>query len=378
MSSVLTIDEIAKKSKWHTTIGAICDRFGGEVQTGPFGSQLHASDYVDDGIPVVMPQDMVEGIISSDRIARASPDDVKRLKQHLLRKGDIVYSRRGDVSRFAVVTDEEEGWLCGTGSIRIRLNCPDIDIAYARQFLKQDTVRNWLLHQAKGVTMPNLNTSIILAQSIFIEMFGDPVSNAKGWPSNLTLGEIADIVSGITKGRKLNGHSVRTIPYMAVLNVQDRRLNFDVVKEIEATDAEIDRYRLQRDDLLLTEGGDPDKLGRGTLWNDELPECIHQNHVFRVRLQSKEIAPLFLNWLVGSRRGKNYFLRSAKQTTGIASINMTQLRGFPLLVPPIQLQNEFAKRIAGLETLRSLSAQGMIGLEHLFSSLQHRAFLGEL
>jgi type I restriction enzyme S subunit len=217
-----------------------------------------------------------------------------------------------------------------------------------------------------------------LAQSIFIEMFGDPVSNSKGWPSDLTLGQIADIVSGITKGRKLNGHAVRTIPYLAVLNVQDRSLNLNVVKEIDATDAEIDRYRLRRDDLLLTEGGDPDKLGRGTLWNDELPECIHQNHVFRVRLQSKKIAPLFLNWLVGSQRGKKYFLHSAKQTTGIASINMTQLRGFPLLVPPIELQNEFAKRISNLQTLYSQFEQGLVGIEHLFASLQHRAFRGEL
>jgi type I restriction enzyme, S subunit len=126
-------------------------------------------------------------------------------------------------------------------------------------------------------------------------------------------------------GRKLNGKPTRQIPYLAVVNVQDRSLNMSILKQIDATEEEIDRYRLQRYDLLLKESGDPDKLGRGTIWNDELPECIHQNYIFRIRFTTNSIQPLFLSWLVGSQSGKGYFLRSAKQTTGIASINMTQL-----------------------------------------------------
>src|SRR5690348_10681963 len=98
------------------------------------------------------------------------------------------------------------------------------------------------------------------------------------------------------------------------------------IKTIEASGDEIARYRLCKNDLVLTEGGDRDKLGRGVLWNDELPVCIHQNHIFRVRLTQPILHPVFLSWLVGSERGKDYFLRAAKQTTGIASINMTQLR----------------------------------------------------
>lgn len=218
----------------------------------------------------------------------------------------------------------------------------------------------------------------ILTQSIFLDMFGDPATNSKGWRESILLGDAADIVSGVTKGRKLDGKNTRTVPYLAVVNVQDRALDLSVVKSIEATEEEIQRYRLKRNDLLLTEGGDPDKLGRGTLWNDELPECIHQNHVFRVRLRSEELTPLVLNWLVGSQRGKKYFLRSAKQTTGIASINMTQLRGFPLLVPPLPLQRDFANRIASIEKLITTNRASVAKLDTLFASLQHRAFLGEL
>lgn len=218
----------------------------------------------------------------------------------------------------------------------------------------------------------------VLSQSIFYEMFGDPIANPKGWGNSITLGDVAEIASGITKGRKLNDQKTREIPYMAVVNVQDQKLNLDTIKYIEATEDEIQRYRLLKDDLLLTEGGDPDKLGRGTLWNNELSESIHQNHIFRVRLQSPEIDPVFLNWLVGSKRGKQYFLRSAKQTTGIASINMTQLRGFPLLIPPKSLQIEFKSRIDRFRKMKNSYATSLEKLDNLFNVLQQRAFRGEL
>lgn len=217
-----------------------------------------------------------------------------------------------------------------------------------------------------------------LSEAIFSEMFGDVVTNERRWPETAVLGEVADVVSGVTKGRKVNGAKVRSVPYLAVANVQDKALKLDTVKMIDATEEEIRRYRLRHDDLLLTEGGDPDKLGRGSLWQGELPECIHQNHVFRVRLKSALVTPLFLNWLVGSRRGKNYFLRSAKQTTGIASINMTQLRGFPLLVPPRAVQEEFGRRISEIEVLRGGLQAATVEQESLFASLQHRAFSGQL
>ncbi|MBC5798264.1 restriction endonuclease subunit S [Sphaerospermopsis sp. LEGE 00249] len=217
-----------------------------------------------------------------------------------------------------------------------------------------------------------------LTQSIFLEMFGDPVKNPKGWNADKTLGEVADIVSGITKGRKLNGQSVREVPYLAVVNVQEHKLDLSVIKTIEATENEITRYRLEVNDLVLTEGGDPDKLGRGTIWKGELPECIHQNHIFRVRINCNLIHPLFLIWLIGSQRGKKYFLKQAKQTTGIATINMTQLRGFSLLLPPLSLQKEFAKRVEAVEELKKSHRASLSELDALFTSLQHRAFKGEL
>ncbi len=168
------------------------------------------------------------------------------------------------------------------------------------------------------------------------------------------------------------------MPYLSVANVQDRHLDLSSVKTIEASDAEVARYRLLPGDLLLTEGGDPDKLGRGTVWAGEVEECIHQNHVFRVRITDGSVTPTFLNWLVGSERGKQYFLRAAKQTTGIASINKTQLSDFPLLTPPIDVQEEFAARLRKVEHLRCSMDTSMRAAEAMLSSLQHRAFTGSL
>ena len=169
-----------------------------------------------------------------------------------------------------------------------------------------------------------------LLQSTFLHMFCDTVTNPMRWDDTYQLGEFSEIVSGITKGRKLKGRGTRKVPYLAVVNVQDRHLMLDAVKTIEVSEDEIEKFRLRKNDLLLTEGGDPDKLGRGSIWNGEILECIHQNHVFRVRLKSEKLNPVYLNWIIGSTRGKSYFLKSAKQTTGIASINMRQLRAFPL------------------------------------------------
>ncbi len=129
-----------------------------------------------------------------------------------------------------------------------------------------------------------------LSEASFLDMFGDPVTNPTGWDEGAILSDHADVMGGITKGRKLKSSTVlRQVPYLAVSNVQDRRLDLSAVKTIYAAPDEIERYRLVPGDLLLTEGGDPDKLGRGTLWNGALRPCLHQNHIFRVRITNRNV-----------------------------------------------------------------------------------------
>ena len=185
-----------------------------------------------------------------------------------------------------------------------------------------------------------LSTLDDLIRARFVEMFGDMYLNSKGWPE-AKLESMADVVSGITKGRKTKAEDLTEVPYMAVSNVKDGYIDWTTVKTIEATQQEIEQYRLLADDVLMTEGGDPDKVGRGAIIKEPLENCIHQNHIFRVRLDEFMILPEFFAEYLQHQRSKRYFLGCAKQTTGIASINMTQLRALPVLMPPLSKQEEF-------------------------------------
>lgn len=149
-------------AEWReTTLGQVCDEVNGAIQTGPFGSQLHESDYSLDGIPVVMPKDIIEGRIATDSVARVAPEHVERLSRHKLRKGDIVYGRRGDIGRQALVRPEQEGWICGTGCLRLSFGESVLNPLYLHYYLRQEDVVSWITNQAVGATMPNLNTGIL-------------------------------------------------------------------------------------------------------------------------------------------------------------------------------------------------------------------------
>ena len=147
---------------WITsTIGDICDAGRGQVQTGPFGSQLHQSDYQELGVPVVMPADIIGGTIDHTKIARVAESHVDRLQRHKLAKGDIVYGRRGDIGRQALIRDENIGWLCGTGCLRITLGDATVEPEFLHRYLQMPEVIGWIQNQAIGATMPNLNTDIL-------------------------------------------------------------------------------------------------------------------------------------------------------------------------------------------------------------------------
>ncbi|MDO9227699.1 MAG: restriction endonuclease subunit S [Pseudomonadota bacterium] len=180
----------------------------------------------------------------------------------------------------------------------------------------------------------------------------------------LKLGDVAEICSGITLGRKVREGGLRGIPYLRVANVKDGRLDLRDVSRIEATETEIAKLLLRPGDLLLTEGGDPDKLGRGTFWQGELAECIHQNHIFRVRFDLSAFDPGFLAYQFGSDYGKAYFLKHAKQTTGIATINQQVLRNFPLIAPPLPEQQRIAAHLkAQLAEVEAAQNAAMAQLE---------------
>lgn len=214
-----------------------------------------------------------------------------------------------------------------------------------------------------------------LTQSIFLDMFGDPVAHV--YPT-VQVSECAEVVSGVAKGRKFNGKASVKIPYLRVANVQAGYLVLDEIKTIEALPAEVEELRLLPGDVVLTEGGDYDKLGRGAMWEGQVPNCIHQNHVFRVRVDQRRLLPWFFHEYLQSPVARAYFLACAKRTTNLASINMTQLRALPVFLPPVSLQEAFESRLDSVRGLVAIQRASLAKLDALFASLQHRAFRGEL
>lgn len=214
-----------------------------------------------------------------------------------------------------------------------------------------------------------------LLRAVFLDMFGDPVTNPKGW-NEIVLKDIADIRSGVTKGKKIDPSTAITLPYMRVANVQDGYLSLDDIQEITVSPADAGKCKLVAGDILLTEGGDPDKLGRGHVWNNEVPNCIHQNHIFSVRVKDPSlIRPEFLSAQIASQRGKRYFLKVGKQTTGIATINKAVLSEFEPFIPPVEIQDRYISIRNVISELKAKSPTENMGV---FESISQRAFSGQL
>lgn len=398
------------------TIGEVCDQFGGEVQTGPFGSQLHAKDYVADGVPYVMPKDMIGGKVSERTVARVSNEDASRLVTHRLRSGDIVYARRGDIGRRALVTSREEGWLCGTGCLRIRLNCPSVTSEYFVAYLGHPIIRRWVEDRAQGATLLNLNTTILrgvplripplaeqrdiadildkadsirrkrkdaialteeLLRSAFLEIFGDPVTNPKRWPTQ-TLSDIAQVHGGlqVTHARDIYP---RRLPYLRVANVHRNRLDLREIKHIGVSEAEYTRCQLEKGDILVVEGhGNADELGRVAIWDGSAAPMTHQNHIIRVRVSDRGVLSSFLGAFLNSSEGRRQMLRFAKTTSGLNTLSTNNIRSLDVLVPSMRAQERFAGFVQSHIRLNEHLIQSLDMSEALFSSLLHRAFRGEL
>ena len=157
------------------------------------------------------------------------------------------------------------------------------------------------------------------------------------WPTE-SLGAICEIVSGITKDSKKQGDDYHEVPYLRVANVQRLHLDLSEVKTIPAKESAIANYRLEPGDILLNEGGDRDNLGRGWIWQGQISECIHQNHVFRARIRNGKAIPKWIAYYANTNEARAYFLATGKQTTNLASISKKNLGALPVPLPPVHVQ----------------------------------------
>ncbi|MBN1316969.1 MAG: restriction endonuclease subunit S [Anaerolineales bacterium] len=156
----------------------------------------------------------------------------------------------------------------------------------------------------------------------------------------LKLKYVSNLQTGITLGKSYIDQETVLRPYLRVANVQDGYLDLDDIKLIELLPNDLSRYALHVGDVVLTEGGDFDKLGRGYVWEGQIDGCLHQNHIFAVRPNQKRLNSYYLAFLMSSQHGKNYFTSTSKQTTNLATTNSTQLKNFALMLPTIDEQEQ--------------------------------------
>lgn len=341
----------------------------------------------------------------------ATPEEMDKYR---LSDGDIVFARTGNTTgKSFMLKQPPKDSVFASYLIRVRPS-HSVDPRFLAHFFNTPNYWNQIEKNAQGAGQPGVNATRLKTLEIPLPPLSeqkriadildkaDAIRRKRAEARSITreipmgafrfafrdylapdqiakqLNDVAEVVSGVAKGRKLNGVDIREVPYLRVANVQAGYLNMSEIKTIPAKQSEVDSMALRRGDVVMTEGGDFDKLGRGALWEHDLPDCIHQNHVFRVRVNHHYLLPTYFVHYLQTELARNYFLRCAKKTTNLASINMTQLRALPVPLPPLKLQEKFDHefRTAVDVTERQLVAEHEAGA--LFNSLVQRAFKGEL
>jgi type I restriction enzyme S subunit len=213
--------------------------------------------------------------------------------------------------------------------------------------------------------------------ALFLDMFGDPATNPKGWPP-VRVADIGNVQGGlqVTKARQ---ELPIELPYLRVANVYREKIDLAEVKKIRLTESEYKRVRLECGDLLVVEGhGNPSEVGRVGIWDGSISECVHQNHLIRIRCYADKANPEFLWAFLNSANGRQQLLKKGKTTSGLNTISTSNVKDCIVAAPPVPLQNEFANRIEQIRSIQSQATRALATAEATFQSLLHRAFAGEL
>ena len=405
------------------------------VCSGPITDGTHKTPkYCEktDGVPFVSAKDVTSEYIDWSNVKYIVPDLHQELYKRLApQKNDILLAKNGTTGVAALVETNDIFDLYVTIAV-LRPNIRIILPKFMYRLINSPICKNQFNSHLTGIGVPNLHLRDIKNVSIplpplseqrrivdLIESLFAKLDEAKekaqavvdgfelrksailhkAFTGELTerwrkehgvgldsweikpLMEVASLQTGLMKGKRYEGKTV-FLPYLRVANVQDGFLDLKEIKEIEVSPSSVSRYLLKRGDVLFTEGGDFDKLGRGTVWEEEIPNCLHQNHIFVVRPDESVLNPYFLSYQAGSKYGKTYFMSCSKQTTNLASINSTQLKGFPVRLPSLAEQIEIISLITNLLNLEQQAKEAaeavLVQIDTMKKAILARAFRGEL
>lgn len=386
------------------------------ITDGPFGSNLKTEHYTEVGPRVIRLQNIGDGVFRDER-AHISSERFEALKKHEARAGDVVIAVLGEVlPRACVVPDGLGPAIVKADCIRVRLHS-SINPRFIAAMLNSPEVRRAASAEISGVGRPRLNLtkirSVLLPVppaaeqdrivAVIEEQFSrldaaqtslaaarrkistvrrfvlaGVVPEAEKW---VTTADIADVQGGIQKQPKRRPIANR-FPFLRVANVGRNKLDLSEVHEVELFEGELERHRLQPGDLLVVEGnGSPGQIGRSALWRGEIADCVHQNHLIRVR-PNADIDPHYFALYWNAPQTAARLREVASSTSGLYTLSTAKVKS--VMVPSITLDKQ-REIVARTEEQLSLLDALLLAVEHadarsssLRRSILHRASKGHL
>ena len=409
---------IALPSTWRrTTLGEVAAPLPNAIVDGPFGSNLKTSDYVDEGIPVLQGKNITNDRLRWFDIRFVSKRKAAELKRSSVRVGDILIVKIGSIGYSAIVEDLNgfEFAIIPANLAKVTPDTTKVDLAYLHKWLTSVAAKQYLNGVASKTAQPALSLQKIkslplplpplteqrriaavldraealrakrraafaqldtLIQSIFLDLFGDPASNAIPWPL-VHLGEhTTKIGSGSTPTGGQVSYKVEGISLIRSLNVRDGEFSFKDLAFIDNQQAaKLAGVVVEAEDVLLNiTGASVARVCRAPL--SALPARVNQ-HVCIIR-PKPSLDPVFLEKLLLAPQTKRRLLKIGGNGATREAITKAQIEQFAIICPPILLQREFSRRVAAVERLKMAQRASLLELNALFASLQQRAFEGHL
>jgi type I restriction enzyme, S subunit len=372
--------------------------------------------YVSSGIPFLRVENLLGGEIVLNQETLFIDEETDRLlSRSRIFPGDVLLSIAGTIGRGAIVGDDLPQMNCNQAVAIIRILGP-LDKKFLLYWFKTIearsqihgaqvtlTISNLSLGQIKRLQIPlpplseqrriveildkadalrkkrtvaDAKTKRILP-ALFMKMFGDPVTNPKGWPIE-TIEMLADVQGGLQLSPGREALPLK-MPYLRVANVYRDRLSLSEIKTIGVSGSELERVSLALGDVLVVEGhGNPEEIGRTAVWDGSIDPCVHQNHLIRVRPDSSRLSSVYLSRWLNSVGGRKQLISAGKTTSGLNTISVRNVKAVRLPVPPIELQSSYARLAKSLGYMENQISAAKTSLEGLFASLLHRAFSGDL
>jgi type I restriction enzyme, S subunit len=376
-----------------------------DIVDGPFGSNLKASEYVDQGVPIARLQNVDRNEFIDKNIRCVTEHKAADLIRHRFEPGDILLTKLGDpLGKACIVPPAAGSGVIVADLVRIRPSAGRVDIKYLAYALNLPAVIRQLERHTKGTTRPRVNLGVVRElpipvaprdqqESVVAEIekqfsrLDEAVANLKRVKANLKrykaavlkaavegllfnnglskepkrarwryvqVGEVAQVISGLTKNPKRQQHP-RKFPYLRVANVYANELRLDEIEYIGVADNEVEKLLLCAGDMLVVEGnGSPAQIGRVALWDGSIPNCVHQNHLIKVRFDPDVLPQWALLWLL-SPGGRHEIAQVASSTSGLHTLSTGKIARLPMPLPPLVEQSRI---VADVDCRLSILREG--------------------